>query len=81
MKVKIDISCTPEEARAFLGLPDVRAINKTLTEEMGKRMKKNMDELSPDALMNQWMSVGGKMGEQFINLMGGMATGETNKKP
>lgn len=26
MKVTVDVECTPEEARAFLGLPDVSAL-------------------------------------------------------
>ena len=24
MKITVDVDCTPEEARAFLGLPDVK---------------------------------------------------------
>lgn len=80
MKVKIDISCTPEEARSFFGLPDVRGMNKALTEEMTRRMQENLAEISPEALMGQWMSLGGKMGEQFMGLMGGLA-GEASKKP
>ncbi len=79
MKVKIDISCTPEEARSFFGLPDVRTLNETLTEEMTKRMQDNIEKLSPDALMGQWMSLGGKMSEQFMGLMSGLGKGETTK--
>src|SRR6516164_5311770 len=30
MKFKIDIDCTPEEARAFLGLPDVKPLQEAL---------------------------------------------------
>ncbi len=80
MKVKIDISCSPEEARAFFGLPDVRGINETLTEEMTKRLQENLSELSPEAMMGQWMSLGGKMGEQFMGLMSGMVKGEPTDK-
>ncbi len=79
MKVKIDISCTPQEARTFFGLPDVQGLNEALTEEMTKRMQENMAELSPDALMGQWMSLGGKMGEQFMGLMSGAVRGATPK--
>jgi Family of unknown function (DUF6489) len=81
MKVKIDISCTPEEARTFFGLPDVRALNEALTEQMSQKMQESMAELSPDALMGQWMSLGGKMSEQFMGLMSGMASGGGTKKP
>ena len=34
MKVTIEVDCTPQEARAFLGLPDVAALNEHLVEEM-----------------------------------------------
>lgn len=70
MKVKIDISCTPKEARAFFGLPDVTALNEAMTSEIGKRMAEGLAEASPEALLGQWMSLGGKMSEQFMGMMG-----------
>ena len=30
MKVKIDIDCTPEEARTFFGLPDLGPLQKEM---------------------------------------------------
>ncbi len=38
MKVTIDIDCTPQEARAFMGLPDVAPLNDHIVAEMQKRM-------------------------------------------
>ena len=38
MKIKLDIDCTPEEARTFCGLPDVSQLNDLMIEEMKKRM-------------------------------------------
>jgi hypothetical protein len=70
MKVKVEVECTPEEARAFLGLPDVTALNKTLTEEMQTRLKANMAALQPEELMKNWMAFGGQAQEQFMKLMG-----------
>lgn len=81
MKVKIDISCTPQEARSFLGLPDVESMNATLTEEMTKRMHENIANATPEALVGQWMSVGGKMSEQFMGMMSKAAMDATSKKP
>jgi Family of unknown function (DUF6489) len=69
MKVKIDIDCTPAEARAFFGLPDVTPLNAAMVKEMSKRMTDNMSSLEPDALMNSWMSLGGQMQDQFATLM------------
>ena len=70
MKAKIEVECTPEEARAFLGLPDVTALNKTLTEEMQVRLKANMAALQPEELMKNWLAFGGQAQEQFMKLMG-----------
>ncbi len=71
MKVKIDITVTPQEARAFFGLPDVTALNKTMVEEIGKRMNEGLASASPEALLGQWMTLGGKMSEQFMGMMSG----------
>lgn len=81
MKVNVTIDCTPEEARAFFGLPDVTPLNDQLVEEMGKRMTTNMDALEPDALMRNWMSFGGEWQKQFMDLMGQAASGGGSTKP
>ena len=47
MQVKIDIECTPLEARAFFGLPDVTPLNDQLVEEMSIVCPKTCQRLSP----------------------------------
>ena len=42
MKFTVNVECSPEEARRFMGLPDVTPINEALVSEMGKRMEKNL---------------------------------------
>jgi hypothetical protein len=74
MKLKMEVECTPEEARTFLGLPDVTALNKALTEEMQARMKANMAALQPEELLRNWMAFGGQAQEQFMKLMGAAAS-------
>ena len=39
MKVHIEIDCTPEEARSFMGLPDVGRANEVYVDLMAKAMK------------------------------------------
>jgi hypothetical protein len=75
MKVKIEIDCTPIEARTFLGLPDVEPLNNHLVEEMKKRLDANVAALQPDELMKTWTSFGMQAQEQFRNLMTAAATG------
>ncbi|MBR9825015.1 MAG: hypothetical protein GYB36_04325 [Alphaproteobacteria bacterium] len=77
MKVNIDIECSPEEARAFLGLPDVSVLNDRMIEEMIKRMEANMDSMEPEALMRQWTAFGGQMTDHFMGLMRTAAGGAT----
>lgn len=69
MKVNISIECTPEEARAFMGLPDVSTLNEQLVQEMAKRMTGNLDAMEPEALMRNWMSLGGEWQKQMMGLM------------
>lgn len=58
MKVTIDIDCTPEEARAFLGLPDVRPMQDRLLAELEARMEQNIRDMEPEALVNKWLPLG-----------------------
>jgi hypothetical protein len=83
MKITVEIDCSPVEARAFLGLPDVSALNARLVEEMQSRMTANMSMLSPDELMKNWMSFGAGAQEQFSKLMtqaAGLGAGSTRPK-
>ena len=77
MKVNIEIDCTPEEARAFLGWPDVKAFNQMMMDEMVKRAEANMDQMDPEVLMKQWSAFGGQMTNQFMDLMRTAAGGSS----
>ena len=39
MKINIEIECTPEEARSFMGLPDVSAANSVYVDNITKAMR------------------------------------------
>ena len=69
MKVKVEMECTPEEARTFLGLPNVAPINDHLVQEVKRRMDENMTRLQPEELFKTWMSFGGMAQDQFRKLM------------
>ena len=55
MKVHIEMDMTPEEARAFMGLPDVAPIQKKMLEDMQARMKQAFDANDPEGMMRAWM--------------------------
>lgn len=69
MKMTVEIDCSPQEARTFLGLPDVTGLNDKLVEEMQSRMSSNMAMLSPDELIKNWSAFGAGAQEQFRKLM------------
>ncbi len=79
MKVRVEVECTPEEARASLGLPDVSGLNEALVGEMQARMKANITALQPEELMKNWMAFGGQAQEQFLKLMSAAAGGSKTR--
>ena len=76
MKVTVEIDCTPAEARAFFGLPDVTGLNDHLVAEMTKRVDANINMLQPEELLKNWMSFGGQAQESFMRLMAAAAGGQ-----
>jgi hypothetical protein len=80
LKLNIEIECTPEEARTFLGLPDVRVLNDHLVSEMKSRMDANVALAAPEELMKTWMAFGGQASEQFMKLMTAAAQGPKTTK-
>ena len=68
MKVTIDIDCTPEEARRFMGLPDLTRVHEAYVEKLQAMAA---DGLTPDAvaeMMKSWAP----MGEAGLKLWTGM---------
>ena len=78
MKVNVEIDMTPEEARAFMGLPDVAPMQKKMMEEMQARMKAAFDTGDPEAMRQAWMPYmgtgGAKAFEQFQKFLWDSAT-------
>lgn len=69
MKISIDIDCTPQEARAFFGLPHLEPMQDALIAQMQAKLAESMDAMEPDALMRLWLPGGlqglGQLQEQF----------------
>lgn len=59
MKISVDVDCTPEEARRFLGLPDLTGLHELYLEKMRRMVEEGM--ITPDtvqAVMNSWAPMG-----------------------
>lgn len=79
MKLTMNVECTPEEARAFFGLPDVQPMQDALIKEMQARMMAGMRSMEPEALMRQWLPMQMEAFDQFQKLFwSGMAGGMTD---
>ncbi len=65
MKVTIDIDCTPEEARTFLGLPDVKPMQDEMMREMTEKMRAAMSGIGPEEAMRMWLPASMQAAEQF----------------
>jgi hypothetical protein len=81
VKVRLEVDCSPQEARAFLGLPDVTGLNDHMVQEMKQRLDSNMAMIAPEELMRNWMTFGGQATEQFRKLMTAAAGASQGHKP
>ena len=69
MKITIEVDCTPEEARSFMGLPDVSAANSVYVDNITKAMQgvSNPDQLQQYAQALAPMGqVGLKLFQSFV---------------
>lgn len=55
MKVTIDIDCTPEEARAFFGLPDLGPVHAAYVERMSSFVTEGLTAADVEKMMRSWL--------------------------
>jgi Family of unknown function (DUF6489) len=76
MKFKVDIDCTPEEARAFFGLPDVKPLHDALMPEVEERLRASLKAMDPEAMLKTWLPATLKgfeqLQEMFFAQFGGL---------
>lgn len=83
MKVNVEIDCTPLEARQFFGLPDVQPMQTAVMDRLQHQMMDNIQKVSPEALMQSWLSFDPKIAERFGDMfaaMAGLGSTRTNDK-
>ncbi len=71
MKINATVECTPEEARAFLGLPDLKPMQAAVMARMEKQMLDAADAIAPDAMLKSWFSLIPQTQEQVQRMMAG----------
>ncbi|MCO6043568.1 DUF6489 family protein [Aeoliella sp. ICT_H6.2] len=58
MKITINVDCTPEEARRFMGLPDVAPMQEAVLKELQEQMLTNVKAMQPAEVMKLGMPMG-----------------------
>ena len=75
MKVTINVDCTPEEARTFLGLPDVQPLQEEMMKALRDRMMAAVGDMDPDKLLKGWMAAGTEGMEQMMKFWADLSKG------
>lgn len=55
MKVNVEVSCTPEEARAFFGLPDIKPMQDCMMVEIEERLRSSIGAMNPETVFKTWL--------------------------
>ncbi len=79
MKINVEIECTPEEARRFMGLPDLTPVHDAY---IGKMMDTVQNGVSPDmmtSMLKNWAPMGETGMKLWQNLLD-QATGSGTKR-
>ena len=73
MKVTIEIDCTPDEARAFLGLPDVALLHDEAVAGLKARIGEAAASFDPEAVLKAWLGASGEGLDQALSFWRRMA--------
>ncbi|GAC1306774.1 MAG: hypothetical protein NVS2B3_03870 [Vulcanimicrobiaceae bacterium] len=57
MKMTVEIDCTPQEARTFVGLPDLEPMQKAVLAQMERRLVEAASGMSAEAVLRTWFSL------------------------
>ena len=83
MKITVNVDCTPLEARQFFGLPDVQPMQTAMMETIEKRMMKEIDNYTPEKLMEAWlpiMTANRDLFRNFFSVFSQSGDGSSGKK-
>jgi hypothetical protein len=77
MKINVEIDCTPEEARRFMGLPDLTPVHEAYVAQMVDTVRNGASAETMEALMKSWgpmSDAGFKLWQKMLEGMGGRTT-------
>lgn len=54
MKITVDVDCTPEEARRFMGLPDLTVVHDAYLRQILDAMQNGISRDTLDGMLKSW---------------------------
>jgi len=72
MKFTVNVDCTPQEAREFLGLPNVQPMQERAMKQFEERLLAGMSAMSPDAILKNWMSFNPEQFSEMFKMFSGL---------
>jgi len=80
MKITIEVDCTPAEARAFMGLPDVEPLQEEVMAEVQRRVMQALAMTDPQQLLKNWVPWGAQGLETFQSFLRAASGGSRSSK-
>lgn len=74
MKITVNVDCTPEEARRFMGLPDLTAVHEAYVEKMKKATEEGIGPESVAEIMKSWAPMSEAGMAMWRSMMEGMGS-------
>ncbi len=79
MKINLEIDCTPDEARQFFGLPEVKPLQEALLKEVQERISASVKAMDPEAMLKTWLPATLKGFEQLQEMLLSQLSGRGKK--
>ena len=75
MKISVDVDCTPEEARRFMGLPDLTGVHTIYLGKLERMVDEGVTPDTVETMLRAWAPMGDasmQMWRQMFDQLGGM---------
>jgi hypothetical protein len=79
MKFTVDVDCTPQEARAFLGLPDMESVHEAYLGRVKEAMRDGITPAMVQDMLKSWSPMGEGAMKLWQGLFDGMTRGGGGK--
>ncbi len=67
MKISLEVDCTPDEARAFLGLPDIKPLQTKVLARVEEQLLEATSAFSAENVLKTWFNAMPLAAEQYLN--------------